>query len=95
MLFCLPVSFSIDSLTSRPYALFVYQLDGSLPLVCSAFASLSLGLCFVGSASADAAEAILTALMDRCTTASEASHRLTGIPSNRGDSCYCLVCMRL
>ncbi|OEH73887.1 26s proteasome non-ATPase regulatory subunit [Cyclospora cayetanensis] len=47
-------------------------LDGSLPLECSSFASLSLGLCFVGSASADAAEAILTALMDRCSAASEA-----------------------
>ncbi|KAL8275229.1 hypothetical protein Esti_000813 [Eimeria stiedai] len=44
-------------------------LDGSLPLECSAFASLSLGLCFIGSASADAAEAILTALMDRCSAA--------------------------
>ncbi|KAL8428124.1 hypothetical protein Efla_005827 [Eimeria flavescens] len=44
-------------------------LDGALPLECSAFASLSLGLCFVGSASADAAEAILTALMDRCSAA--------------------------
>ena len=81
-MFCLSLlRLSEDALKGSPYGRFVLQLDGSLPLECSAFASLSLGLCFVGSASADAAEAILTALMDRCTTASELSHCLQ---RNRG-----------
>ncbi|PFH34288.1 proteasome 26S regulatory subunit [Besnoitia besnoiti] len=46
-------------------ALTVVIVDSSLPVECSAFAAVSLGLVFVGSCNQEAAEAILTTLIDR------------------------------
>ncbi|PHJ17797.1 26s proteasome non-atpase regulatory subunit, partial [Cystoisospora suis] len=51
-------------------SLTVLVVDSSLPVECSAFAALSLGLVFVGSCSQEAAEAIITTLLDRASVES-------------------------
>lgn len=64
-------SWSPFSLRSEfPLLALCSQVDSSLAVECSAFAALSLGLVFVGSCNQEAAEAILTTLLDRATVES-------------------------